>query len=199
MYGDSLATDLLTKVSCIEEVAVTIGIDEERSGSAHANRALQHCYKLDNLRGLKINGTNDSPSKLEVGRPNEFGIRQKYLKHFTDFVDCHGKTLISLRLDNIVFTTTRWPNLGDVQVSMLYGLSLLKKRLPNLTDASVRLQRVTCCADCPDYVGNPAAVPSHQERRYMVKASDIEAVANELDVLERDGVWDFGEYIMRWE
>ena len=117
------------------------------------------------------------------------------------FLHHHGDSLVSFRLNNVVVAEqSLYPGSAtsheDVQAEMLSALKAMKRDLVNLESASIRLQRVTCCVQCPHYVGNPAVVLIHQDGRARVEASDIEMVAQELGVMEKNGIWDFGEYIM---
>ena len=78
---------------------------------------------------------------------------------------------------------------------MLNGLRSRKEHLVNLEDASRRLQRVTCFSAHQDTI----LIANGYVNMATVKVSDIEKVAEELGVEERDGVWDFGDYIIRKE
>jgi len=199
---NELADSILNSCHGVEDVSASIDHKSEHKRDDTASdltmKCLWACKNLRSLRRFKMRGTDARPSVLNIGSRQLSRVDESIsVDDLLKFVLQHGQTLSAFHLNNVALTKHDGV---DVRTGMMEGLKVLKDNLPNLEEASIVLRRTACGSDCPDYVGSASSglcCPAEGVASRLFRASDIEAVAEAVGVEERDGTWDFGEYLMR--
>lgn len=186
---------------------LTVRIDNTRApGSSERERsmdflAITEC--LPELDSINIIGIGALPSTLFTGIQG-LGLSDELNRRapFGYFLRLHRDSLRTINLSNVAMAEYR---ALAVKAGMRDGLTYMAQQLHKLGNAIIVLRQAKCCHVCIDFIGQPRAGQCCQAaltgngvtRRSRIKASIAQDLATELGVEERDGVWNFGEHVMR--